>query len=692
MGTNAVAGYSASTNTGQWNIPALFGPNAASVLKQFNGKGVKVAVYDDGLDKSVLANMTNYDASRELVIGGVKADPYNLGGGGQGVHGTATFGIIGADAAQTDGKLTGIAYGATMTAVNVFNGAASGSGMLNAIGQMKNFDVTSNSWGWTGKWADFADVSGSFGQQLIANLTSSATVGRGGLGTVIVKSAGNDWFTDHRDANTQEFNADRHVLVVGAVGQNGDVSYYSQRGASVLVSAYSNGGGAAILTTDRTGAAGYDAGNTTNTFGGTSAAAPEVAAITADMLGANSKLGVRDVENILAMSARDTQSSTFGLAKAGNEEYGWGISKANTWNGGGYHFSNDVGFGTVDGRAAIREAEVYSWFGPAQTYGNEVSLTATAAGKAVPASGGASFQFNVLGNMTVEDVSLSLSVTTKNLDNMKVVLTDPYGNKSIMLDTSTTLAGETGNSVTNRTWTLGSHAFQGEVPTGTWTATVTDANAADGLVVNSAKLGIYTAPPARFRTCSTTRTRRSRCCRSTRPHDPQGPGPVGLVARHRDDVGQHRARPAQRRYLDRQRAGIRQDRRRHQGRQRTLGDGMAQVTGNDDANIIVGGTARTSCGAAAATTPSSRAGAAARCTAAPGPTRSSSTTSASGARRSPTSAGGRPDRPAASARACRADLRPAGQHGHGRRLRQPRRRHPGHRRDPAPRLGLPVRS
>ncbi|WP_163367104.1 S8 family serine peptidase, partial [Escherichia coli] len=77
----------------------------------------------------------------------------------------------------------------------------------------------------------------------------------------------------------------------------------SNPGASLLVSAPSNGGTKGITTTDLPGSAGYAAGSVTTTFGGTSAAAPQVTGTVALMLEANPNLGWRDVRTILAMSA-----------------------------------------------------------------------------------------------------------------------------------------------------------------------------------------------------------------------------------------------------------------------------------------------------------------------------------------------------------------------------------------------------
>ena len=65
-----------------------------------------------------------------------------------------------------------------------------------------------------------------------------------------------------------------------------------------------------------------------------------------------------DVQSILGASSQHV-GSAIGGGLAGAERYAWGWNAANTWNGGGQHFSNDYGYGLVDAHAAVRMAE--SW-------------------------------------------------------------------------------------------------------------------------------------------------------------------------------------------------------------------------------------------------------------------------------------------------------------------------------------------
>ena len=73
-----------------------------------------------------------------------------------------------------------------------------------------------------------------------------------------------------------------------------------------------------IRTTDRMGLNGYEAGNYTNRFGGTSAACPQVSGVAALMLSINPNLTESQVRTMLRQTATDMGSSGF------NNTFGYG--------------------------------------------------------------------------------------------------------------------------------------------------------------------------------------------------------------------------------------------------------------------------------------------------------------------------------------------------------------------------------
>ena len=464
----------------QWYLGRL-GGDMRVIWGDYTGAGIHSAVYDDGLQSNHPDLLGTYDASREITVGGVRSNP----NAGAGVHGTAVAGIIGAGLDGVGG--VGISYGVGLTGVDVFSGAASGSGQLSAIRQMANFDTVNNSWNWTAKYADPISVVGSFGQQFNANLGYAVASGRGGYGTIIVDSAGNDWYTDRRDANTSEFAATRYTITVGAVTDTGDVAYYANRGANLLISAPSSGGYQGMTTTDRTGIGGYDAGDHTNTFGGTSGAAPVVTGVSNLMLDANANLGWRDVQNIMAITALHTTGNLAG-GTSGEMAFGWTINGAVNVNGGGYHFSNDVGYGSINAFEAVRFAEVWSNFAPAQTSTNEQKLTASATlNQALADNQTRSFTFNVAGNLSVEHADLTLTLSHANVNQLRVELVSPDGTNSVVLTPGT----GTAIAQNNWSWSFGSEAFHGELAAGTWTVRVTDTAAGATGMLSSARLDLF---------------------------------------------------------------------------------------------------------------------------------------------------------------------------------------------------------
>ena len=188
------------------------------------------------------------------------------------------------------------------------------------------------------------------------SIGTAVEAGRGGLGTTIVKAAGNARL-DRYDVNADPWTNDTRQVIVAAVDRDGFVSAYSSYGAAVLVSAFGTPG--QVVTTDRIGACRLRGRDYTRSFNGTSAATPMVSGVVALMyeaepgprlarravdprrLGAPRRLGGR-------RRARRARSATPGPGTA-----------PTTWNGGGQHFSNDYGYGLVDalrGGAAVRDA------------------------------------------------------------------------------------------------------------------------------------------------------------------------------------------------------------------------------------------------------------------------------------------------------------------------------------------------
>ncbi len=490
-------------NTGQsFGVPGV-DLNVLDVWKDYTGAGVTVGVYDDGVQYDHPDLDGNYDTSLHIVIDGQVHDPYPEGP--QSVHGTPVAGII---AAERNGKGTvGVAYGAKIAGVDIFFDPALGGGDFSVTGslafhEMDRFDITNHSWA----SAPYEDNQFSLRDDIVsfyAGWQESVQLGRDGLGTVNVVSAGNSRL-DLEHTNMSNRTSSPYAIAVAAVTHDGEVALYSSPGASLLISGLSNvvvgPPEGDIWTTDRTGKGGYSDGknqaplnnnpNYDAFFGGTSAAAPTVSGVVALILDANPLLGYRDVQQILAYSARHV-GSPIGSQPLGSEKYAWGFNAADTWNGGGLHFSNDYGFGLVDALAAVRLAE--TWTGQ-ETFANLqlIKTDVWHGDKAIPYAKALTFTIATGADVSLESVELGLN-HSGDLTDYDIVLTSPSGTKSI-LSTATPFFDVPSDA--KIPWAYYSNAFRGEDAAGVWKISITDAFVANPGRLTDAYLRFYGAAPS----------------------------------------------------------------------------------------------------------------------------------------------------------------------------------------------------
>lgn len=264
---------------------------------------ITVAVIDDGMEAH--EDLVTSGGSSRLLAGYTPANNGNGTPNADGAHGQACSGII---AASHNGiGVQGVAPDVYLRSVNIFAGGESTTDLANAISWAKNngADVMSNSWGYT---------SCTFTSTVLTNAINDANnTGRGGLGCVIIFASGNGYKTcvDY-PANLAA------VVAVGAFGNDGIKSDYSNAGSALDIAAPSNDvssagflSGAGVRTIDRPGSAGYDAGNYTTSFGGTSAACPVVAGVAALVLSVDGSLTSTAAKNLLYSTAIDMGSTGF---------------------------------------------------------------------------------------------------------------------------------------------------------------------------------------------------------------------------------------------------------------------------------------------------------------------------------------------------------------------------------------------
>jgi subtilisin-like proprotein convertase family protein len=453
-----------------------------SAWQTYTGKGVIVAVNDDGVDlthPSLAANLLvdlAYDSVRNTTGQGF------VGAGNS--HGTVVGSIVGMAGNDGIGGV-GVAFEAKIVP-GLAIAAGSDTSRLFLANLAAGAAVSVNSWGQDPAFAENFGASGSASDIAWgAALLRAATEARGGLGMVIEVSGGNER-QNAADTALSNFTNNKLTISVGAITEEGKPTSYSTPGASLLVTAPGGTGAAeqsvdsgfGIASADIQGNAGYNktdgaAGDYAYQNQGTSYSGPMVGGAAALMLQANPKLGFRDVSNILAATAR----------RVDGDNPSWVANKAGDWNLSGMHFSRDFGFGLLDVSAAVRLAE--SWSGAAGTIANWQSAegaSATPAG-AIPDADptGLTATAVVAGNVRIERMEFDLNLTATSPSQLSATITSPSGTTVTLFDqplTRNLVEGVPDRSQPENPWpatfTIGSTAFLGESSAGQWTLKLTD--------------------------------------------------------------------------------------------------------------------------------------------------------------------------------------------------------------------------
>ena len=312
------------------------------------GEGILIAQADDGIELAH-PDLTNR-LHAPLHFNFINASASGAPMANSQIHGTAVAGLIAAERGNGRG-VSGTAPGARLSSWIIFGpgSVASDVQFMDMFQYASNtISVQNHSWG----NADPALLGPSLVEQVA--LSNAFTLGRGGRGVVMVRSGGNNREVSG-DVNDDGYANDPRAITVAAVRDDGRAATYSNPGACLLVGAPSGDGDTRTLTTtDRLGTLGYNFANYANDFGdyasqgsgfsGTSGAAPQITGVVALLLAANTNLALRDVQQILLLSARHFDFADPGLRT----------------NSAGLRVSHNVGFGVPDAGEAVRLARLWS--------------------------------------------------------------------------------------------------------------------------------------------------------------------------------------------------------------------------------------------------------------------------------------------------------------------------------------------
>jgi subtilisin-like proprotein convertase family protein len=439
-------------NTGQSGGRAGIDIRIAGAWEDYSGRGILVAVIDDGIDARNGDLNDNYSSALayNVVTRAANGAPVSTAD----YHGTAVAGVIAAEGNNGIGGV-GVAYNAKVTAiVREFGSDQVPVSLDQALSQRigLNADVVNNSWGYIAPF--IANFEYSPFDTIETALIEGVSKGRGGLGTNYVFSAGNN-FAQGMDTNYSSLTNNPYTITVGSISRTGGSSSFSNQGATILVSAP----GESIVTTDAVGSAGRDAGDFISASG-TSFSAPIVSGVIALMLEANPRLGYRDVQEILALSAYKppNMGSFF-------------TNGAATWNGGGMTYSDDFGFGIVDATAAVRLAETWN---VQQTHANRVTASVAQTAPLAITDGFSAFSSVTLAtNIEIERVEVEIAIAHDRIEDLDLYLVSPRGTSSVLLDNPPWTRSGQGNAL-SAVIPLGSVEYWGEDSAGTWTIEVFD--------------------------------------------------------------------------------------------------------------------------------------------------------------------------------------------------------------------------
>jgi subtilisin family serine protease len=292
-------------------------------------------------------------------------------------HGTACAGV--AVAEENGTGIAGVAAGCALMPIRT-------TGFLDdeTIEQLFDYCVANNASVISCSWGPAA-VYFPLSLRQSAALTRAATQGRQGKGCVIVFAAGNanrpvsgtifekGWPNDLLKGSTDwlgGFTIHPDVIAVSACTSLGKKSAYSNWGTNVSVCAPSNNAppgmwfektgyigtapqvtvslpGLGIFTADLVGDLGYETGDYTRTFGGTSSACPVVAGVAALVLCANPDLTAQEVKRLLQETADKI------VDRDADPQLGMRLGTYDT-NG----FSQWFGYGKVNAFKAVQAAKL----------------------------------------------------------------------------------------------------------------------------------------------------------------------------------------------------------------------------------------------------------------------------------------------------------------------------------------------
>lgn len=438
-------------NTGQANGKAGLDLNVEEAWNLgYTGKGVTIAIMDDGIDYLHLDLAPNYNANASYDFSSDDPFPYpRYTYDWFNSHGTRCAGEVSA-VADNNVCGVGIAYHSKIAGIRMLDqpymtDLIEASSMSHAP---QEIDIYSASWG---PQDNGRTVDGPRDRTLQA-IADGVNKGRGGLGSLYVWASGDGGSND--DCNCDGYASSMWTISINSAINDGRTALYDESCSSTLASTFSNGRNrhpeAGVATTDL-----YD--NCTLAHSGTSAAAPEAAGIFALALEANPQLSWRDVQHITVLTSDRNQLY--------DDHYHWQC------NGIGLEFNHLFGFGVLDAGKMVKMAKEWvtvpeRFHCTGATYDGVSEVPNSANGESLVLrlnTDACKDQDNRVEYLEHTQAIITLNSTRRG--DVIIRLTSPMGTKSLLL--SSRPLDDDSNDGFQRWPFMTTHTW-GENPTGEW--------------------------------------------------------------------------------------------------------------------------------------------------------------------------------------------------------------------------------